>query len=44
MQVKIEAVRFDGNANKGRVVSAGWGRGEKCFGKRQLKRKGKGPG
>ena len=44
MQMKVEAVRFDGNTNKGRGGVAGWGREEKCFGKRQLKRKGKGPG
>ena len=44
MQMEVEAVRFDGNANKGRGGVASWGREEKCFGKRQLKRKGKGPG
>ena len=44
MQMKVEAVCFDGNANKGRGGVAGRGRKEKCFGKQQLKRKGKGPG
>lgn len=44
MQMNVEAVCFDGNASKGRGGVAGRGREEKCFGKRQLKRKGKGPG
>ena len=44
MQMEVEVVSIDGITNKGRGGVAGWGREEKCFGKRQLKRKGKGPG
>ena len=44
MQMEVEVVSIDGITNKGRGGVAGWGREEKCFGKRQLKRKGKGLG